>query len=157
MCCVYVRHGMRMQCMWWPAGIRLRASCCTILPGPHGTAQPALLLPRPDHHCTAAPAGASERGYAGEVRQDIDHRAYMPAAWRLDDYLAGDDDVTLDELRSHKLAFSKAAGGDAMARRDDVDDYVVVDPLLERAKGKFSKAEQKERKKQTEWAGRARG
>lgn len=130
------------------------ASCCL-----DAATQVALLLLRP--LTTAAllpcspPAGASERGYDGEVRQDIDHRAYMPAAWRLDDYLAGDDDVTLDELRSHKLAFSKAAGGDAMARRDDVDDYVVVDPLLERAKGKFSKAEQKERKKQTEWAGRA--
>jgi peptidyl-prolyl cis-trans isomerase SDCCAG10 len=65
--------------------------------------------------------------------------------------------VSLAELRAHKLAFSRAAGGDAMARRDDVDDYVVHDPLLERAKGKFSAAAQKERKKQTEWAGRARG
>ncbi len=112
------------------------------------------MLPAPD--CLLLTAGGGDTGYAGEVRQDIDHRAYMPAAWRLDDYLVGDDDVTLDELRSHKLAFSKSTG-DAMSRRDDVDDYVVVDPLLERAKGKFSKAEQKERKKQTEWAGRARG
>jgi peptidyl-prolyl cis-trans isomerase SDCCAG10 len=70
---------------------------------------------------------------------------------------AGGDDVSLAELRQHKLAFSKAAGADAMARRDDLDDYVVVDPLLERAKGKFSQAAQKERRKGTEWAAKARG
>jgi peptidyl-prolyl cis-trans isomerase SDCCAG10 len=41
-----------------------------------------------------------------------------------------------------------------MSRRDDVDDYVVVDPLLEKAKGKFSKAAQAEKKRNTAWAGR---
>jgi hypothetical protein len=34
---------------------------------------------------------------------------------------------------------------------------VVFDPLLEAAKGKFSKAAQKEKKKQTAWAGRGVG
>ena len=29
-------------------------------------------------------------------------------------------------------------------RRDDVDDYVVFDPLLEEAKGTFSRAAQRE-------------
>lgn len=44
-----------------------------------------------------------------------------------------------------------------MARRDDLDDYVVFDPLLEKAKGKFSQAAQREKKKQTKWAGRGQG
>lgn len=44
-----------------------------------------------------------------------------------------------------------------MARRDDVDDYVVFDPLLEAAKGKFSRAAQREKKKQTNWAGKGQG
>lgn len=100
--------------------------------------------------------------YNGEVRKDIDHRAYMPAAWRVDDYLKqGDGGVDEDDfarLRAHKLVFAKqAAAGDAMARRDDVDDYVVFDPLLEEKKGKFSKAAQKMQKQQTGWAKRAQG
>jgi hypothetical protein len=56
-----------------------------------------------------------------------------------------------------RLEFSKAPGNDAMARRDDVDDYVVFDPLLEAAKGKFSRAAQREKKKQTNWAGKGLG
>ncbi len=39
-----------------------------------------------------------------------------------------------------------------MARRDDIDDYVVFDPLLEKAKGRFSKVAQAEKKKSTAWA-----
>jgi len=58
---------------------------------------------------------------------------------------------------TRRLEFSKAPGNDAMARRDDVDDYVVFDPLLEAAKGKFSRAAQREKKKQTNWAGKGQG
>lgn len=42
-----------------------------------------------------------------------------------------------------------------MARNESVDDYVVVDPLLEAGKAKFSKRQQAERKRATQWAGRA--
>jgi peptidyl-prolyl cis-trans isomerase SDCCAG10 len=38
---------------------------------------------------------------------------------------------------------------------DNLDDYVVLDPLLEKGKGKWSKAAQAERKRGNEWAGRA--
>jgi len=31
------------------------------------------------------------QAYAGRVREDIDHRALQPAAWRVDDYLDLDD------------------------------------------------------------------
>ena len=60
---------------------------------------------------------------------------------------------------TRRLEFSKAvgAGVDAMARSDNLDDYVVHDPLLEAAKGKFSRAAQRDKKRQTQWAGRAQG
>jgi peptidyl-prolyl cis-trans isomerase SDCCAG10 len=38
-----------------------------------------------------------------------------------------------------------------------VDDYIVVDPLLEAGKAKFNKQQAKTKKRQTEWAGRAQG
>lgn len=38
---------------------------------------------------------------------------------------------------------------------DNLDDYVVFDPLLEKGKGKWSAAAQKEAKRNNEWAGRA--
>jgi len=60
-------------------------------------------------------------------------------------------------IRRLEFAKAPAAGVDAMARSDNLDDYVVYDPLLESAKGKFSKAAQREKKKQTEWAGRGQG
>lgn len=40
---------------------------------------------------------------------------------------------------------------------DNVDDYVVHDPLLEKGKDKFNKQQQKAKKRQSEWAGHAQG
>jgi len=41
-----------------------------------------------------------------QVRQDIDHRSYMPAAWRVDEYLNEEedeeDDLDLSSLKQHK-------------------------------------------------------
>lgn len=39
-----------------------------------------------------------------QVREDIDHRTYMPAAWRVDDYLnqQDEDEDDLASLRQHK-------------------------------------------------------
>ncbi|GIL90281.1 hypothetical protein Vretimale_16331 [Volvox reticuliferus] len=102
-------------------------------------------------------------GYAGKVRSDLDHRSYMPAAWRVDDYLeaaaeedgAGGHGDSLAALRSHRFEAVKDRK-DAMSRdMDNLDDYVVYDPLLEKGKGKWSMANQKEQKRQNEWAGRA--
>lgn len=108
-----------------------------------------------------ATSGASSSKYSGKVREDIDHKAYQPAAWRVDDYasLEQEDAGGLAELRAHKLVFGgQRAGGqpaDAMARQENLDDYVVHDPLLEAAKGKFSRAAQAEKKRGKEWAGRS--
>ena len=110
-------------------------------------------------------------GYDGKVDDEIDHRAYMPAAWRLDTYLGNpseardndkadedddEDDFSLETLRKHKLSFGGKKEKDPHARRDDVDDYVVLDPLLEAGKAKFNKQQQREKKRGTEWAGRSR-
>lgn len=42
-------------------------------------------------------------------------------------------------------------------RSDNIDDYIVHDPLLEKGKEKFNKAQQKLKKKNTEWGKRAQG
>eukprot|EP00887_Chlorella_sp_A99_P005820 scaffold1.g5820.t1 len=121
--------------------------------------------------------GSRSRGRAREpgrwVRKDIDHRAYMPAAWRVDAYLEDEsDDDTLASLRQHRrggecagapprlslarrraLAFAKEQL-DAMARRESVDDYEVYDPLAD-AKKKFNKEVQRAKKRGSEWAGRS--
>ncbi|PSC77004.1 peptidyl-prolyl cis-trans isomerase CYP57-like [Micractinium conductrix] len=96
-------------------------------------------------------------GYDGKVRGDVDHRAYLPAAWRVDGYLAGDEEeLDLAALRQHKLTFAKGTK-DAMSRSDNIDDYVVLDPLLEAGKAKFNKQQNRAKKRQSEWAGKGQG
>ena len=100
-------------------------------------------------------------GYDGKVRDDIDHKMDLPAAWRVDSYLddpRGEDGLEpagVEFLVAHKLEFAKGQR-DGMARRDDVDDYTVHDPLLEAGKAKFNKAAARQKKKGTAWAGRSR-
>lgn len=66
------------------------------------------------------------QGYDGKVASDIDHKAYMPAAWRVDEYLDGEDDISLANLSSHRLVFSRAPNpGDDMQRDMDRDDLEV--------------------------------
>lgn len=38
----------------------------------------------------ASTSAAQSKGYAGKVDDTLDHTAYMPAAWRVDDYLDGE-------------------------------------------------------------------
>ena len=54
------------------------------------------------------------------------------------------------------LSFEKDKRSQQGAYLASVDDYVVVDPLLEKQKGKFNKEEQKRKKKELAWAGGAR-
>lgn len=71
----------------------------------------------------------SSQGYDGKVAADIDHKAYMPAAWRVDEYLDGDDDISIADLGKHALVFARAPNpGDDMARDMDRDDLEVRFP-----------------------------
>lgn len=124
-------------------------------------------------------AAVGSSGYDGKVNRAIDHSAYLPPAWRVrvrmrvgkcagrhstdrrraqvDGYLdqnSEDDDFA--DLRGHQLTWSAHDQvADPNKRRDDVNDYTVVDPLLEAGKAAFNKAQQKAKKRQNEWAGRA--
>lgn len=44
---------------------------------------------------------------------------------------------------------------DGMTRRDDPNEYVVLDPLLEKGKEKFNKMQAKLKRRDREWAGRS--
>ncbi|KAF8388783.1 hypothetical protein HHK36_025463 [Tetracentron sinense] len=58
--------------------------------------------------------------------------------------------------RGVQLKFAREPSGkDGMARKDDVDDYVVHDPLLEKGKEKFNKLQAKQKRREREWAGKS--
>ncbi|KQK08443.1 peptidyl-prolyl cis-trans isomerase CYP57 [Brachypodium distachyon] len=56
---------------------------------------------------------------------------------------------------TNRLAFEPESSKDGMTRRDDPNDYVVVDPLLEKGKEKFNKMQAKLKRRDREWAGRS--
>ncbi|KAF8697382.1 hypothetical protein HU200_035977 [Digitaria exilis] len=56
---------------------------------------------------------------------------------------------------TNRLSFLPDSSKDGMTRKDDPDDYVVVDPLLERGKEKFNKQQAKLKRREREWAGRS--
>lgn len=91
-------------------------------------------------------------GNEGDAQAKADERMDVPAAWRIDDYLKDGEDVGLTDLTGHRLEFKGGEKKDEMARRDDVDDYVVFDPLLEAGKSKFNKKQQEAKRKNREWA-----
>ena len=82
----------------------------------------------------------------------------MPSLMQVDSYIDEDDDDGDDfaNLRGHKLVWSANDGvADANKRRDNVDDYTVVDPLLEAGKAKFNQQQHTAKKRLNEWAGRS--
>ena len=66
------------------------------------------------------------QAYAGKVRSELDHEALKPAAWRIDNYLEGEDsaDEGLGALIGQRLVFNKNAT-DELARAENIDDYSV--------------------------------
>ncbi|GMH42994.1 hypothetical protein BSKO_10916 [Bryopsis sp. KO-2023] len=85
--------------------------------------------------------------------EEEEDRTDIPASWRIDEYLQEGEEVGLVDLRSHRLEFKGAkAGKDEMQRRDDVNDYVVFDPLLEAGKSKFNKKQNMAKRKEREWS-----
>lgn len=65
----------------------------------------------------------------------------------------GKSEEDLSDWTKAKLKF--AAEKDNMSRRNDINDYVVHDPLLEKGKEKFNKMQAKQKKREREWAGKS--
>nr|GEY14918.1 peptidyl-prolyl cis-trans isomerase CYP57 [Tanacetum cinerariifolium] len=59
----------------------------------------------------------------------------------------------LSDWKHAKLKF--APDKDNMTRRNDPNDYVVLDPLMEKGKEKFNKMMAKQKKREREWAGKS--
>lgn len=66
---------------------------------------------------------------------------------------ASDEELT--DWSSVTLKFSPGVGKDHMSRKEDPNDYVVHDPLLEKGKEKFNKMQAKQKRREREWAGRS--
>jgi hypothetical protein len=67
-----------------------------------------------------------------------------------------DEHIDLKLLASHKLQWNPDDGvANPNKRRDDVEDYKVIDPLLEAGRAAFNLKQHKAKKRQNEWAGAA--
>ncbi|XP_037405741.1 peptidyl-prolyl cis-trans isomerase CYP57-like [Triticum dicoccoides] len=66
-----------------------------------------------------------------------------------------EDSEDYKEWHANRLTFAPESSKDGMTRKDDPNDYVVVDPLLEKGKQKFNKMQAKLKKRDREWAGRS--
>jgi peptidyl-prolyl cis-trans isomerase SDCCAG10 len=74
----------------------------------------------------------------------------------LEDSEGEGEDNRLASLAAHSIHFSEEDRvADPNARRDNPNDYKVIDPLLERGKAAFNKKKQDAKKRKSEWAGRA--
>ncbi|XP_043721275.1 peptidyl-prolyl cis-trans isomerase CYP57 [Telopea speciosissima] len=68
----------------------------------------------------------------------------------------GEREEDLSGWRENRLTFAPGSSGkDGMARKDDPDEYVVHDPLLEKGKEKFNKMQAKQKRREREWAGKS--
>ncbi|KAJ6816040.1 peptidyl-prolyl cis-trans isomerase CYP57 [Iris pallida] len=75
-----------------------------------------------------------------------------PTSNDLKDKQEGDD----SEWTTNRLTFiSEPAGKDGMTRRDDPNEYVLHDPLLEKGKEKFNRMQAKVKRREREWAGKS--
>ncbi|KAJ8773662.1 hypothetical protein K2173_005908 [Erythroxylum novogranatense] len=67
----------------------------------------------------------------------------------------GADREDLSDWCTVSLKFEPELGKDKMSRKDDPNDYVVHDPLLEKGREKFNRMQAKHKKREREWAGRS--
>lgn len=61
----------------------------------------------------------------------------------------------LSDWKSVRLKFATDPKKDKMSRSEDVNDYAVIDPLLEKGKQKFNKMIAKQKRREREWAGKS--
>ncbi|CAN6539639.1 unnamed protein product [Malus baccata var. baccata] len=67
----------------------------------------------------------------------------------------GGKDEDLSDWKSVPLKFAPEKGKDHMSRSEDLNDYVVHDPLLEKGKEKFNRLQAKQKRRELEWAGKS--
>lgn len=67
----------------------------------------------------------------------------------------GGNDEDLSDWTKVKLNFAPEPVKGNMTRREDPNDYVVHDPLLEKGKEKFNKMQAKQKRREREWAGKS--
>ncbi|XP_030490291.1 peptidyl-prolyl cis-trans isomerase CYP57 [Cannabis sativa] len=67
---------------------------------------------------------------------------------------SGGTDEDVSDWKAVRLKFAPDSK-DHMSRKEDVNDYVVVDPLLEKGKEKFNKMQAKQKRREREWAGKS--
>ncbi|XP_052305158.1 peptidyl-prolyl cis-trans isomerase CYP57 isoform X2 [Populus trichocarpa] len=65
------------------------------------------------------------------------------------------DNEDLSDWRTVPLTFAHERGKDGMSRKEDPNDYVVHDPLLEKGKEKFNRMQAKQKRREREWAGKS--
>ncbi|KAL5783474.1 hypothetical protein ACOSP7_008503 [Xanthoceras sorbifolium] len=67
----------------------------------------------------------------------------------------GSEDEDVSDWKTVRLKFTPEHGKDNMSRKDDPNDYVVHDPLLEKGKEKFNRMQAKQKRREREWAGKS--
>ncbi|KAL9230402.1 hypothetical protein vseg_005761 [Gypsophila vaccaria] len=70
------------------------------------------------------------------------------------DKAEGQSEQELADWKKAQLKFAADSGKTNMSRTEDVNDYAVIDPLLEKGKQKFNKMIAKQKRREREWAGR---
>ncbi|XP_050364260.1 peptidyl-prolyl cis-trans isomerase CYP57 [Argentina anserina] len=65
----------------------------------------------------------------------------------------GGDGEDLSDWQKSQLKFAPETG--KMTRTEDVNDYVVHDPLLEKGKEKFNRMQAKQKRRERDWAGKS--
>jgi hypothetical protein len=100
----------------------------------------------------AAAAAAAPPEPAAEREGALGVARYVAQGLYYADEADADEDP--NAWRAHSLAF--AATKDSRSFAPGVDDYVVEDPLMDKAKAAFSKKGQKDGKRSADWAGRSR-
>ncbi|KAK1549763.1 hypothetical protein Q3G72_007501 [Acer saccharum] len=65
----------------------------------------------------------------------------------------GGEDEDVSDWKTVELKFAREK--DNMSRKDDPNDYVVHDPLLEKGKEKFNRMQAKQKRQEREWAGKS--
>ncbi|KAJ6814643.1 putative peptidyl-prolyl cis-trans isomerase CYP57 [Iris pallida] len=89
-----------------------------------------------------------------KFKKSLSTKLSAPTSNDLKDKNEGEDDDS--EWTANRLTFiPESAEKDGMTRRDDPNEYVLHDPLLEKGKEKFNRMQAKLKRREREWAGQS--